>query len=302
MADNTDEEHLDNPLNTQSENPSDEIIPTQDTETINLNQESENMEVHHHPDLHHKPKKWKEYFLEFLMIFLAVTMGFFAESYREYLSDRTKEKEYIRAMVEDLKNDSAFLVLSINDRIPYHVTMMDSAVHLFQAPSVNGKDRQIYQAFFIGTAWTYNFHPNQRTLSQLHSEGFHLIRNKNAIDIISQLEDQYKLDAQSAQFVENMQNDIDISAYVFADRDVTGKIGIITFKKFYETNTAELQLSDIPESVKINTANKEAIQLYTDKLKKYCFYIQTALKGQDIITLREITKTITVLSKEYNLE
>ncbi len=31
------------------------------------------MEVHHHPDLHHKPKKWKEYFLEFLMIFLAVT-------------------------------------------------------------------------------------------------------------------------------------------------------------------------------------------------------------------------------------
>jgi hypothetical protein len=34
------------------------------------------MEVHHHPDLHHKPKKWKEYFLEFLMIFLAVTLGF----------------------------------------------------------------------------------------------------------------------------------------------------------------------------------------------------------------------------------
>jgi hypothetical protein len=24
------------------------------------------MEVHHHPDIHHKPKEWKEYFLEFL--------------------------------------------------------------------------------------------------------------------------------------------------------------------------------------------------------------------------------------------
>ena len=35
MADNTDEEHLDNPTNTQSENSSDEIIPTKDTETIN---------------------------------------------------------------------------------------------------------------------------------------------------------------------------------------------------------------------------------------------------------------------------
>jgi len=82
MADNTDEAHLDNSTNTQAENTSDEIIFTGDTETINQIQEPEIMEVHHHPDLHHKPKKWKEYFLEFLMIFLAVTLGFFAESYR----------------------------------------------------------------------------------------------------------------------------------------------------------------------------------------------------------------------------
>jgi hypothetical protein len=34
------------------------------------------MDVHHHPDLHHKKKNFKEYFLEFLMIFLAVTLGF----------------------------------------------------------------------------------------------------------------------------------------------------------------------------------------------------------------------------------
>jgi len=40
-----------------------------------------NMEVHHHPDV--EKKGFKEYLLEGLMIFLAVTMGFFAESYRE---------------------------------------------------------------------------------------------------------------------------------------------------------------------------------------------------------------------------
>lgn len=45
------------------------------------------MEVHHHPDLHHKPKKRKEYFLEFLMIFLAVTMGFIAENVREHFAE-----------------------------------------------------------------------------------------------------------------------------------------------------------------------------------------------------------------------
>lgn len=71
MAENTVEEHLDNPINNQSENNPDEIISTNDIETINSNQETENMEVHHHA--HHEGKKnWKSYFWEFSMLFLAV--------------------------------------------------------------------------------------------------------------------------------------------------------------------------------------------------------------------------------------
>src|SRR5947208_8223134 len=135
------------------------------------------MEVHHHP--HVEKKNFKEYFLEFLMIFLAVTLGFFAESYREHLTDRSKEKEYIKSMVEDLETDSAFLALSINKLIPYHSKWLDSTIHLLSTRDLKGKDRQVYQAFMIGTAWSYNFHPTERTLSQLHSDGYHLIRNKN---------------------------------------------------------------------------------------------------------------------------
>lgn len=40
------------------------------------------MEVHNH-DLQHKKKRLEDYFLEFLMIFPAVTLGFFAEQIRE---------------------------------------------------------------------------------------------------------------------------------------------------------------------------------------------------------------------------
>src|SRR5436190_5298794 len=65
------------------------------------------MEVHHHP--HIEKKKFKEYFLEFLMIFLAVTLGFFAESYREHLGDRSKEKDYMYSLVEDIKIDTTQL-------------------------------------------------------------------------------------------------------------------------------------------------------------------------------------------------
>ena len=109
MADNTDEEHLDNRTVNQSENLPDEIIPTKDTETVNSNQEIENMEVHHHPDLHHKPKKWKEYFLEFLMIFLAVTMGFFAENIREAYNDKENIHQLTVSLMNDLKIDTTHL-------------------------------------------------------------------------------------------------------------------------------------------------------------------------------------------------
>ena len=49
--------------------------------TDNSKQQTETMEVHHHPNV--EKKNFKEYFLEFLMIFLAVTLGFFAENIRE---------------------------------------------------------------------------------------------------------------------------------------------------------------------------------------------------------------------------
>ena len=41
------------------------------------------MEVHHHPHVPTHSKPWKEYILEFAMLFLAVSMGFIAENVRE---------------------------------------------------------------------------------------------------------------------------------------------------------------------------------------------------------------------------
>jgi hypothetical protein len=64
-----------------------------------------NMEVHHHPEV--EKKGLKEYILEGLMIFLAVTMGFFAETIREGISDTAKGKDYIKSFVQDLRRDTA---------------------------------------------------------------------------------------------------------------------------------------------------------------------------------------------------
>jgi hypothetical protein len=258
------------------------------------------MEVHHHP--HVAKKNFKEYFLEFLMIFLAVTMGFFAESYREHLSDNAKEKEYVQSMVEDLKTDSAFLELSIDKLIPYHLTWLDSTIHLLNSSDLKDKDRLVYQAFMIGTGWSYNFHPTERTLSQLHSEGYHLIRNENAAKSLSLLEEQYKqYNLQIEPFVENMQNDIDMSAYIFADRVITDSISMIAIKHL-RSYSGELKLSDIPKYATIDTTNKDGIKLYNDKLKKYGFYLQYGIKSGHVVVLNQIKNTIAVLQKEYHLK
>ena len=51
------------------------------------------MEVHHHS---HHPKKWKEYLTEFLMLFLAVSMGFIAENIREKYVENERSNELMR--------------------------------------------------------------------------------------------------------------------------------------------------------------------------------------------------------------
>jgi len=65
------------------------------------------MEVHHHPEV--EKKSFKEYILEGLMIFLAVTMGFFAESLREHINEHSRAKEFAVTLYADLKEDTAEL-------------------------------------------------------------------------------------------------------------------------------------------------------------------------------------------------
>lgn len=115
MAENIDEEFLDNSPNTKSDKPSEEIIPIKDTDTINPNQVTENMEVHKHPHHVTHKKKWGEYFLEFLMLFLAVFLGFIAENIREHQVEKEKGKQYIQSFVEDLKYDTTSLSAMIKD-------------------------------------------------------------------------------------------------------------------------------------------------------------------------------------------
>jgi len=187
MADNTAEKHLDNPTKTQSENPSDEIIPTKDTEPIKPNQIIETMEVHKHPHHVMHKKKWGEHVLEFSMLFLAVFLGFVAENIREAYVERHQEKEYMRLMVEDLKKDTANInTMVTGNRIL--IKGLDSLLDLLSGPQ---QDQSIQRRTFIySLKYTYWYMPiqfSELTITQLKSSGgFRLIKDKNITSAILQ--------------------------------------------------------------------------------------------------------------------
>ncbi len=162
------------------------------------------MEVHHHPDLEHKKKRFKEYFLEFLMIFLAVTMGFIAENVREGISDHSKEKEYIESMIQDLKTDTA----QVNEQraaLLVQMFQMDT-LEILLRPDVNRRDSDVFECYRIrsGIMNQHQVSFSDRTITQLVSSGnMRLINKQSVSDRITEYYSTVKVvDAQRSYYVE----------------------------------------------------------------------------------------------------
>ncbi len=56
---------------------------------------------------HKSGRQWAEYFIEFVMLFLAVTLGFIAENIRENISQEQDRKVLLQAVVSDFEMDIA---------------------------------------------------------------------------------------------------------------------------------------------------------------------------------------------------
>ena len=92
---------------------------------------------------HVKEKKFKHYLFEFFMLFLAVTLGFFVENIREHLVENNKEKEYIRSIVEDIKQDISQLDTLIKQR-KNKDRQLDSLLYLLNYTNPNEHGNDIY--------------------------------------------------------------------------------------------------------------------------------------------------------------
>jgi len=144
---------------------------------------SEKMEVHHHARLH-ETKKWKAYFLEFVMIFLAVTMGFFAENIREGITNHRKEKHYLQSLAEDIKSDRAQLVRYIQFKKNV-MGYCDSLLFIISHTNVFKNSNEFYN-YSREMARYVRYYPADRTIGQLKNAGnMQLITNWNLSNAIA---------------------------------------------------------------------------------------------------------------------
>lgn len=119
------------------------------------------MEVHHHS--HTERKKWSHYFWEFLMLFLAVTLGFFVENQREHFIEDKRAVILAQSLVEDIKRDTSGLISTIS-RCNQKINNLKELVKLLRLPTSMRNDTLIYKnalliqyaTRYIRTGATYN--------------------------------------------------------------------------------------------------------------------------------------------------
>jgi hypothetical protein len=140
------------------------------------------MEVHHHS---HHPKKWKEYITEFLMLFLAVTLGFFAENVREHQIEKHREIKYLQNIHQDLLKNIEKLDTTIV-YIDKRQLLADSLFHEIKTGKIY-TDLPSYYYYIKNLSFRKAFVKSEDGFIQLKtSGGLRLIENN---EIISKIQD-----------------------------------------------------------------------------------------------------------------
>ena len=91
------------------------------------------MEVHKHPHHVTHKKKWGEYLLEFLMLFLAVFLGFVAENIREDKVEKSRAVKFAKNLLSDLKKDTTEFSVAIIQQ-QKNSKGIDTLIHILRKP------------------------------------------------------------------------------------------------------------------------------------------------------------------------
>ncbi len=247
------------------------------------------MEIHHHLKHSDKPRKYKEYLFEFLVIFIAIIGSFFAENIREHFIDRHKEKEYMISMLQDLKVESKRLKNSI-DVNNAQIKGLDSLLNVMNNKLIGNEINKFYY-FNFKYAYSYNaFMSVDRTLNQLmNAGGLSLIKDRAVSDEIMIYSNSIKGILNQAELLEMRYQKI-----LDQQKDIVDIQAVMMLKQ-------ESSILDLKEYPNLLATDKKTINAY--------YFTITSFKGSMIgytqrldDLLKQNTLLIQLIQKEYSLE
>lgn len=118
------------------------------------------------------------------MIFVAVTLGFLAESIRENMNDRKKEREYVASLISNLEQDTAQFKRVIKDN-QRKIAGLDRLLLLSNETMDADSRRLMYQSAGPYVSEISIFLSNDATMLQLkNSGGLQFLKRTNIADSI----------------------------------------------------------------------------------------------------------------------
>ncbi len=203
-------------------------------------------------------------FWEFLMLFIAITLGFFVENYREGLYDKEKEKEIIVSFINDIEEDIKELDIVIQRR-EIRETRIDSILYILNNDLQDNFGRNLYYyARYLPRPFV--FWANNTTNEELkYSGNFILIKNQKIIDVLLEYDDNYVF----IDFIRQREE--------YLVRRLFDQINVLFDPKvFDEMNVYDIEFVYPSGNPKINTKNREIINTFLSNLH----YVKTVNVGQ----------------------
>jgi hypothetical protein len=240
------------------------------------------MEVHHpHHPTHSKP--WKEYFLEFFMLFIAVTLGFFAENQREHFVEKHREKQYMESLLLDLEKDK-MEVEAARKFTNTQIANIDTAIVLLTKGIWSKENLKTMYRVSLKTGGNRPISFVESTSTQLKTGGMRLIEDKNITKLIT---DYWQLLAQMNQAQTNSFD--------------TWKTSIknMTYKIFDGTNYIDVKNKIINDNAVLMTYDPIYLKEYNNRLLNLKFDLKNYLVDY---FYDRIDSTILALQKEIKLK
>jgi hypothetical protein len=244
------------------------------------------MEVHHSHHPTHK-KKWSEYIIEFVMLFAAVTLGFFAENQREHYVEGLRETQFMESLMEDLAKDKSE-INSARGFITTQISNIDTAISLLSKNQWTPENIKIFYRVSLKTGGNRPMTFIDKTSSQLKTGGMRLIRDKNVSRLITEY---WQLIAQLNEFE---------SQTIFMYK---ANIKNMTYKIIDGTKYIDVKNRIIGDGAQLMTYNRDFLTEYNNRLINLKFDLNKYLIEFSYTRLdKKITELQAEIAIKYNLE